>query len=184
MGLETAAILALGIAGAGAGVVGQVAQNKNAKAQGRALRQAQGVQQQQLVNQEQLERRKRESEASLLQSRLRVASGEMGVALGGSLMDLSRQADINLALNDEIGRINLGNSLNALSTNVQAQQIQIDSQRQSPIFAGLMGSVSGAQAGLAIGGAINSWDKLSNTKPARLGSPQGVHWGEAPHGGM
>jgi hypothetical protein len=158
MGLETAAVIALGLTSAGIGAAGQIAQNKNAKAQGKALRQAQGVQQQQLVNREQLERKKREAETSLFESKLRVLAGESGIAIGGSINDLSRQNEFKRAMGDEVGRINLGNSLNALSTGVQAQQIQIDSQRQSPIFAGLLGGITGAQAGLAIGGAIKEWN--------------------------
>ena len=74
---------------------------------------------------------------------MRVLAGESGVAVGGSIGDLSRQIDTDRAFNDQIAKLNLGNNLLALSTGTQAQQTQLESQRQNPLVNGLLGGLSG-----------------------------------------
>lgn len=167
MGLETTIGLGLGLAAAGAATGGATAviQRQNAKEQSRNLRDAQAVQQQQLVNQQQLERQKNDAQAGQIQARLRVLAGESGLALGGSLADLTNQSDYDRALNEAIIKMNLGNSLNALDSQVAAQQVQIRSQVQNPLFAGLLGGISGLSAGLSLGQSI---DTLTTPQPKDL----------------
>ncbi len=177
MGMDPISITAIGlaIAGAATGGAGAVIQRQNAKEQSRNLRDAQANQQQQLVNQHQLEKRKNESQAGQLQARLRVLAGESGLALGGSLADLSAQTDYDRALNDVILKMNLGNSMNALNSQAAGQQVQIKSQVQNPLLAGLLGGMGGLGAGLSLGQSI---DTLMN-RPL----PQDLRDGTTPKGG-
>lgn len=158
MGLDPISIAAIGLtlAGTGTAAAGAVQQRSAAKAQGRELTNAQRANQQQLVNQQQLERQKNDAQAGQLQARLRVLAGESGLALGGSLADLSAQTDYDRALNESILKLNLGNSLNALNSQVAAQQSQIKSSVQNPLLAGLMGGLGGLSAGLSLGSSIDT----------------------------
>lgn len=166
MGFDPLSLAALGIAAASTGVSvgGAIGQNRNVKQAQEAQAAAARVQQQQLTNQAQVETVKRQSEAHLLESRLRVLAGESGLSFGGSLNDLSRQVEYDRSFNDEIAKRNLDMNLMALATGTAAQQTQLESQKQSPIFAGILGGLQGLSAGLSIASGINSLGNLSTTK--------------------
>lgn len=160
MGPIAGAGLALGAAGSAASAS---AQNSIARAQQAALHRAVGVQQQQVVDAAELERRKRLNEAAMIAGRLRVAAGDAGTGFGGSYQALQRQADYDLALNDAIAARNLRANLVAIRTGGQAQALQIAAQRTNPLLQGLLGGLSGFNAGLSIADGL---DRIQATQAA------------------
>jgi|AACY02.16.fsa_nt_gi hypothetical protein len=132
---------------------------RSMQAQARAAQ----TQRRQLSEQAGIEIQKEERRAQQIQGRLRVASGEAGVGIGGSYSLLQQQAAFDQGRNVDIVNQNLQNQADLVSTGAQANLASMSSNYQSPILSGFTGALSGLSTGLSIGGAVNSFDRLGNT---------------------
>lgn len=141
---------------AGAGTFTAVSQNQAVKRQQSAVRRAAKVQQTQMAAAAELEREKRFQEARQVQARIRVASGESGLGIGGTTAALIRQADIDRAANEEIARKNLAMNLENVQSQAQATIAGLGGNLVNPIIQGVRGGIGGFDTGLRIGGSIRS----------------------------
>lgn len=167
-----AAVPLLAIGGA---AFGATTSFMGAKSQNAALRQSmasqQAAAQQQMGQVSQaaaVEREKRLKEAQQIQGRIRVAAGEAGVGMGGSIAALSQQSELDLGTNLAIIDQNYANNIAAIRSGAQANLQSLASNISNPIFDALSGGMSGASTGLSIGGAVSNWTTLQNTpKPTK-----------------
>lgn len=166
------AMLAIGGAGSlfGAGTSFMGAQKQNAALRQSMASQQAAAQQQmgQVAQAAAVEREKRLKEAQQIQGRIRVAAGEAGIGMGGSIAALSRQSELDLGTNLAIIDQNYANNIAAIRSGAQANLQSLSSQIGNPILNAFSGAFSGAGTGLAIGGAVGDWMTLQNTpKPTR-----------------
>ena len=148
---------------------------EQAQAQNAAIRNAQAsqgraaaVQQEQLVEQAAVERRRIQNQTQQIEGRLRVAAGESGVGLGGSIEALGRQAQIDQATNLAILDSNLDNEQRRVQSGLEANLASLAAGQQNPLLAGLMGGLGGLQTGLSIASGIESVRRLDETPRPRL----------------
>lgn len=157
MGPEALALLAIGTSVTSAGAMGAMSyinaenQNSSAKKQAEATNKATEAQQKQLVEQAALEKQKRVSEAQQIRSKLRVASGESGVALASA----ERQAGFDLSLNLNVLNDNLENQLALVRSQGQADLAALEGRYQNTLLSTLTGGLQGAATGLAITNAVS-----------------------------
>ena len=147
---------ALPIAGLAIGAAGSAVA---ASSQNRAIRGSQAAQGRAFVTnasqvneQAALEQRKRQQEARVLQSRIRVLAGESG-STGGSFAALNRQAAFDAELNQLILERNRQNQIASLASGAAANIASLQNSTTNTVLAGITGGLGGAQTGLAIEGA-------------------------------
>lgn len=144
------------------------AQNKAIQRSMNSQAQAAGIQQEQLVEQAAVERRRIQNQTQQIEGRLRVAAGESGVGLGGSMEALGRQAQIDQATNLAILDSNLDNQQQRVQSGLEANLASLSAQTQNPLLAGLVGGINGLQTGLSIGNAFTQNERLANTPEPQL----------------
>jgi len=161
MTLGTKLMLASGLAiGAGTGYMSYAqaraanrAQRAYAEASYRAQREAMEIQQQQLTQQSAVERQKTFDRSQAIRSYIRVRSGESGIGTGsGTAQAMLRQVDIDEARNVDILRRNTRGGIRRIRTGMRPVPLE----PISPAFEGVLGGLSAAQAGLAIGQDIRN----------------------------
>ena len=152
MGLETIVVLSIAALAGGAGAFASAqqakAENKASKRAAEAQNVAISVEQQQLRDQEALEKMQIQNKAHLIHSRIRVAAGESGLALGGTYQALQRQVDYDEQINQNIIAQNAMNRLNYAASKA------LPTTETNPLIAGLIGGLQGAQSGLSLGTSI------------------------------
>jgi hypothetical protein len=153
MGPEASA--GLGAAtGATLGVIGAVDTNKKIKRQQDSTVQAGAIQGDQAAAALSLEELKAARENRRTIGSLRVAASQAGSSDVGSYAALINEATINAAENDAVGVGNTGRGLLNLDTSVRAKLDALQSQKEDPLMAGIMGAVGGAQTGLSLDSAM------------------------------
>lgn len=148
------AVIPLAIAQAGIAGYGAVQQNQATKRSARAAREGAAVQSEQLSDAADLERRKRETEAHLVRSRLRVIAAEAGLGFEGSFADLERQADIDEQTNLAIIDQNLYNQRRRVASGLEADLSTLSGRLTNPLLSAFQGGLSGATTGLQIASAF------------------------------
>jgi len=151
-------------------------QNETIEATRGANRRALVAQQQQLVDESAFERRKRLDAAASIRGRMRTASGEAGVGVGGSAEALLRQNDFDAALAQAAINRNLGNVVGSVRSQWQAQDIGLQAGRQDPIMSAFAGTIAGMETGLSIVNMTQQLAKLGELKkaPGTAGGQSGV----------
>lgn len=146
--------LASTAATAGASAYQASQQNKALRRSEESTRRATEVQNRQLAAAAGQELEVRRREADQTRGRIRVSAGEAGIGLGGSYAAMMRQADFDLAMNQQIIRQNFMNNVNATNSGYMASMAQLSAQRRNPLLDAFTGGLQGMSTGLSIGSSL------------------------------
>lgn len=152
--------------GAATSAVGASARNRAIAASMQSQRSAMATQQRQVQQSAAVERAKQIQQAQQIAGRLRVAAGESGVGMGGSMAALLRQTDLDAGMNLAILDQNLANQLAAIRTSGMAHMQQTASQAQNPLLAGIGGGLQGLSTGLSVASLGQQLDVIPTTGAA------------------
>lgn len=152
MGPEILALLTIGGAATTAAttVVGAQRQNRAIRESVRSQREAASAQAMQLSRQAQTERAQQIRQLSTIRGKIRVAAGESGVGMSGSMALLENQAEFDAARNLSTIGANLAANVQRVQSGLAANTAQLQAMEQNPILAGFMGGLQGFQTGLSI----------------------------------
>lgn len=177
-GLEIAA-LAIAASSAAAGGYATYsaaeAQNTAARRSAIAANKAATVRQAQLDDAAELEQQKRKNEAEQIRGRLRVSGAAADVGLGGSYAALAEQANVDEAINLQTIQKNRANQGALVQSGLEADLLTLQSHMTNPILQGFTGSLQGAQTGLSIAGAVNSFGVPTTSTPPPPAQSIGVN---------
>ena len=141
---------------AGGSIVGDAQRNSAVKKSKKSAEIAAAVRTRQLSAQAQVETTKREQEAQRAKAAIRAAAAAAGAGFeGSSFAQLSTQAEIDRATNDNIAQASLGFNFNRIQSDLNATLVELDSQRANMLVSGLTGAAQGASAGLDMYNSLN-----------------------------
>lgn len=159
MGAEAAVIAGITLASAAAGGVSAQRQAKSARGSKRAAERAASVQRKQLRDQAAIEAEKRAREADDVRGRLAILRAASGTGVGGQFEALSRQADVDEAMNLAILDQNAANATDLVNSRLGVDFAQIGAGVQNPLLATVLSGLGGLQTGLSIAGSANALEK-------------------------
>lgn len=173
-----AVAVGVGVAGAATSAIGAHQQNKAASAAGRRskdaaaqviahINAAKRMQLKQIGRQLTIEQLKVQHEAERIRGRLRVASAEAGVGMGGSHQALMRQAGVDEAFNLAILLVNFEDTAMRIQSDAEAAAVGVNQQlvanlnslslmKSNPLLAGVQGGLGGFTTGLQIGQGVKN----------------------------
>ena len=161
---------ATALAGAGTAAVATQRQNAAAKRSIRSNQNAAAVQSAQVSRAAQLEKDKIALQARRIRGAIRARAAEAGFEDAGTYQALQAQAVQDAALNTEIIAINRRAQLDRIASGFEANFNDLSSRVSSPVLAAFSGGLEGAQAGLAIGGAVDAYNANQDAAKRQKGT--------------
>jgi hypothetical protein len=150
---------ALAVVGAAESVSAASAQNRAAHRSAVTANAAAVAKTQQIEDAAALERTKTQNQFEQIRGRLRVAGAAAGVGLGGSFDALDEQAAVDENLNKQVINTNTTNQVASVRSGLDADLTSLASHTMSTILAGFTGGVTGAETGLRVSTAVDSYNK-------------------------
>ena len=173
MAFPAAAGLVIASAAASAIAAQQASQSRNraARRSSESATRAASVQIRQVREAAQLEKDKIALQARRIRGAIRASAAAAGFEDAGTYQGLANQAAIDAAINSRIVGINARNNIDRVLSGLDANLTDLSSRVSSPVLAAFSGGLEGAQAGLAIGGAV---DRLGSSSTAPTYTPTGT----------
>lgn len=153
------ALLVGGLVSAANAAVNIVAANQRNRAIEESQKQAKEAARQetlQVKRAEAVNQIKNYQEAAQLQAKIRVASGEAGLALEGGSLALFRQAALDEAINKRMISANTATQIGSIYSGAAATVSRLESDRQSALLGGISAGITGFQSGFNTGANLGS----------------------------
>lgn len=148
----------LAAASAAAAAAAANAQNKASRASMGSVNQARAIGLEQAQSAANIERMKRKNQSLAILGRLAVSAAERGVGNGGTVEALERAEVYNANLDDRLIDTNQRFANARIESETSAAMAQLMATRVNPLLAAFSGGLSGASAGINIGGLIGDGD--------------------------